>query len=304
MNITRNSATQNRMLEMYLMRLFAVLFMMMFSGTGVKATMTQPSTLTSSESNLILEIIVQPPTGNPTGSRVFNDGRYEFLSDTEIVVGLDGKSTRNPVALEWRSVYTFTKSEILELKEAIKEADFPKLQAVYQPSNQNASGSTMTWRVLIDGKVKQVIVKGYPNNTVPALETLYKRFNQIHKLPKASSIWHVLTSSGVVTRTIDCDVSSVGFLRPVLQALFASDNLNSATTSAKLPAADAVLLEIVWQENGKEIEQTKLFGDGRYVLFKNKTQTLVKTLNPAQVELVIKSLEAISWKDLPEPVCE
>ena len=107
-----------------------------------------------------------------------------------------------------------------------------------------------------------------------------------------------------MTRTIDCDVSSVGFLRPVLQALFASDNLNSATTSAKLPAADAVLLEIVWQENGKEIEQTKLFGDGRYVLFKNKTQTLVKTLNPAQVVLVMQSLEAISWKDLPEPVCE
>lgn len=304
MNITRISATQNRMFEVYLMRLFAVLFMMMFSGTGVKATMTQPSTLTSSDSNLILEIIVQPTTGNPTGSRVFNDGRYEFLSDTEIVVGLDGKSTRNPVALEWRSVYTFTKSELLELKEAIQEADFANLQAEYAPTGQNYSGSTMTWKVFIDGTVKQVIVKGYPNNTVPALETLYKRFNQIHKLPKASSIWRVLTQNGVVERTIDCDVSSVGFLRPVLQALFASDNLNSATTNSKLPAAEAVLLEIVWKENGKEVEQTKLFGDGRYMLFKNTTQTLVKTLNPAQVELVIKNLEAISWKDLPEPVCE
>jgi hypothetical protein len=274
---------------------------------GVEATMTQQGTQTvfSSATDLILEIMLQPTSGSPEGSRVFNDGRYEFLSDYEIIVGYDGKTSRKSVELKWRAVYTFSPSELQELKAAILEADFEHLAAEYNTSNTSLNTSTMTWRVLVGGNsVKQVVVYGYPNTKVPALEKLYLRFNQIHKGPKASSIWRVLTSSGIVERTIDCDVSSVEFLRPVLQALFASDSLDSTGTTASLPAPDAVLLEIFWKENGLDVEATRLYGDGRYELSKNGAQTLVKTLSPAQIVLVEQSLNAIGWKNLPEPVCE
>ncbi len=277
---------------------------------GVQATMTQVSTPQASASNfasspdLILEIMLQPNQGSAEGSRVFNDGRYEFLSDYEIIVGYDGKTSRKTVELKWRAVYTFSASELQELKAAILEADFEHLQAEYKTSNASLNTSTMTWRVLLGNTVKQVVVYGYPNTKVPALEKLYLRFNQIHKGPKASSIWRVLTSSGIVERTIDCDVSGVEFLRPVLQALFASDSLDSSGTSNSLPAPDAVLLEILWKENGVDVEATRLYGDGRYQLSKNGVQSLVKTLSPAQIVLVLQSLQAIDWQHLPEPVCE
>ncbi len=275
------------------------------SRTGVKATMTQPTSQTAfSATDLILEIMLQPNQGSPEGSRVFSDGRYEFLSDFEIIVGYDGKSTRQAVDLKWRAVYTFSKTELQELRAAILEADFEHLQAEYQTSNASINTSTMTWRVLLGNTVKQVVVYGYPNTKVPALEKLYLRFNQIHKGPQTSSVWRVLTKNGIVQRTIDCDVSGVEFLRPVLQALFASDSLDSSGSSSALPAPDAVLLEIFWKQDGKDVEATRLYGDGRYELSKSGVQSLVKTLSPAQIVLVEQSLNAIAWKDLPEPVCE
>jgi hypothetical protein len=277
-----------------------------FSRTGVKATMTQPTSQTafSSTTDLILEIMLQPAQGSPEGSRVFSDGRYEFLSDFEIVVGYDGKTSRKPVDLKWRGVFQFTNNELAELRTAILEADFEHLQAEYKTSQQSLNTSTMTWRVLLGNSVKQVVVYGYPNTKVPALDKLYLRFNQIHKGPQTSSAWQVLTKNGIVKRTINCDVSSVEFLRPVLQALFASDSLDSSGTSSALPAPDAVLLEILWKQDGKDVETTRLYGDGRYELSKNGAQSLVKTLSPAQIVLVEQTLNAIAWKDLPEPVCE
>ncbi len=277
-----------------------------FSRTGVKATMTQATNQTafSSATDLILEIMLQPNQGSPEGSRVFSDGRYEFLSDFEIVVDYDGKTSRKPVELKWRAVFKFSSNELSELKAAILEADFEHLQAEYKTGTASINTSTMTWRVLLGKTVKQVVVYGYPNTKVPALEKLYLRFNQIHKGPQTSSVWHVLTKDGIVKRTIDCDVSSVEFLRPVLQALFASDSLDSSGTGSPLPKPDAVLLEILWKQAGKDVETTRLYGDGRYELSKNGVQSLVKTLSPAQIVLVEQSLNAIAWKDLPEPVCE
>ncbi len=276
------------------------------SRTGVNAIMTQPTSQTafSSATDLILEVMLQPAQGSPEGSRVFDDGRYEFLSDFEIIVGYDGKTSRKSLDLKWRPVFTFTKPELQELKAAILEADFEHLQTEYKTSSASANTSTMTWRVLLGNTVKQVVVYGYPNTKVPALEKLYLRFNQIHKGPQTSSVWHVLTKDGIVRRTIDCDVSSLDFLRPVLQALFASDNLDSSGSDSPLPKPDAVLLEIFWKQAGKDLEATRLYGDGRYELSKNGVQSLVKTLSPAQIVLVEQSLNAIAWKDLPEPVCE
>jgi hypothetical protein len=273
---------------------------------GVSAFMTQVSAQISAVNfdGLLLEVVLQPSTGNPTGSRVFNDGRYEFLSDFQIVVASDGSSTRQTVPLAWREEYVFTPSELSELQDAINAANITDLDAVYPPTGQTFNTSTMTWRVLVNSQVKQIVVQGFPINKVPALEKLYLRFNSIHKEPKASSIWRVLTQNGVVQRTIDCDVSGVDFLRPVLQALFASDQLDSSGTTSALPAADAVLLEIFWKENGLDVETTRLYGDGRYELSKNGVQSLVKTLSPAQIVLVLQSLQAIDWQHLPEPVCE
>jgi hypothetical protein len=272
---------------------------------GVSAFMTQISAQTFSKDfeGLLLEIILQPSTGNPTGSRVFTDGRYEFLSDSEIVVASDGSSTRKALPLAWREEYTFTPSELIELQEAISDADLPSLEAVYPGTGQTFNASTMTWRVLVNDQVRQIVVQGYPINKVPALEHLYLRFNQIHKTPKASSVWNVWTKTGVVERTIEGDVSSFDFLRPVMQALF-TPNPDSSNAGMLTFEPQTMILEIQWLEEGQEIERTRLYADGRYVEVTDGSEKLVTTLSLPQLLDLLDILEAIRWDQLPEPVTE
>lgn len=272
---------------------------------GVSTFMTQvlAQTLPVNFEGLLLEIILQPSTGSPTGSRVFNDGRYEFLSDSQIVVASDGSSTRKAVPLEWREEYVFTPSELIELQQAISDADLPSLNAAYPPSGQTFNTSTMTWRVLVNGQVKQIVVEGYPINKVPALENLYQRFNEIHKAPKASSVWSVWTKTGVIQRTIEGDVSSFDFLRPVIQALF-TPNPNSPNAGMLALEPQTIILEIAWLEEGIEIERTRLYADGRYVEVTGDSEKLVTTLSLPQLLDLLDVLETIRWDQLPEPVSE
>ena len=272
---------------------------------GVSAFMTQVFAQIASKDfeGLLLEIVLQPSSGNPTGSRVFKDGRYEFLSDSEIVVASDGSSTRRQVPLEWREEYVFTPSELSELQATISGANLPNLKAVYPATGQTFDTSTMTWRVLVNGQVKQIVIQGYPINKVSALENLYQRFNQIHKAPKASSIWSVWTEAGVVKRTINADVSSLDFLRPVIQALF-TPNPNSPNAGMLTLEPQTIILEIAWLEEGQEIERTRLYADGRYVEITGDSEKLVTTLSLPQLLDLLNILETIRWDQLPEPVTE
>ncbi len=272
---------------------------------GVSAFMTQvyAQTIPKDFEGLLLEVVLQPSSGNPTGSRVFSDGRYEFLSDSQIVVASDGSSTRKAVPLEWREEYVFTPSELTELKQAISDANLLDLEATYPATGKTFNTSTMTWRVLVNDQVKQIVVEGYPINKVPALENLYQRFNQIHKGPKASSVWQVWTKTGVVKRTINADVSSLDFLRPVMQALFTPNpDSNNAGMLALEPRM--IILEIGWFEEGQEIERTRLYADGRYVEVTGDSEKLVTTLSLPQLLDLLDVLETIRWDQLPEPVTE
>jgi hypothetical protein len=258
----------------------------------------------NSQDSIILETILQPSQGSPTGNRVYASGRYEAMSDQEIIVGDDGKVTYKKVDLKWRPVFTFTPNELAELHVALVEADFARLDQIYSPKGQTFEGSTLIWQVMVDGQLKKVVVKGYPLNKVAPLERLYLRFNQIHKMPKASTVWKVRSGTTVIERSIDGDVSSIDFLRPVTHALFASDNLdNPKADKAKRPSKN-ILLEIDWKEEGRSIEVTRLFEDGRYVLIRKKRTTLVKTLNTAQLALVSKELLAINWSGLAKDSAE
>ena len=282
---------------------FLEIFVLLISGVIALMTQVSAQVIPKDFEHLVLEVILQPAKGNPSGSRVFDDGRYEFLSDSEIIVANDGSSTRKTVELKWREVYVFTPSELSELQKAIQDANFPSLNAVYPPSGNTFNTSTMTWCVLVAGEVKRVVVQGYPINKVAALEILYKRFNQIHKAPRTSSVWRVWTKTGIVKRTFDCDVSSLDLLRPVLQALFTPNQ--NATSGGNLPFdRQTVVLEIRWHDEGKAVEQTRLYGDGRYVEVGKDSESVIKTLSTAQMIDFLKTLQAVSWDQLPEPVCE
>ncbi len=279
------------------------IFLLVITGVSIFMTQVFAQVIPKDFEHLLLEVIVQPATGNPTGSRVFKDGRYEFLSDHEIVVASDGSATRKDVDLLWREVYVFTPDELVELEQAISEANLPNLNDLYPALGQTFNTSTMTWRVLVNGQVKQIVVEGYPLNKVPALEKLYTRFNQIHQGPRASSVWNVWTNTGVVQRTFDCDVSSLDMLRPLLQALFVP-NFNSTTAAFIALEPQTVILEIRWQEAGQDTEKTRLYADGRYVEVSGDTETVVKTLTTPQLMDFLDALQSISWDQLPEPVCE
>jgi hypothetical protein len=257
---------------------------------------------------LLLELITTPPEGNPTGIRVYADGRYDFLSDTQIDVAADGSSTARPVPLEWRTITTFTAEELDELRTAVAAADFPALKPRYTPAGTVFDTGRQTWRAWLDGQVYEVVVEGYPVNRVSALETLYARFSALRKLPPSRSVWQVWIDGRIEQRSVECDVSTVNELRALVQALLAPTEPAPGTPELMLDdlpdlPADTPLVTVLWQEQGRPDEQTILSSDGRLVRLVAGQETLVQRLTSTQIGTVLDAAARIDWAGLPDPIC-
>ncbi|MGE0642599.1 MAG: hypothetical protein AB7P24_02915 [Nitrospira sp.] len=274
-------------------------------GKGDRQTMKAPSI---SEADFLLEMIIDRSQSSSTGIRVYTDGRYDSLSDTQIDVAPDGKNSTRRVPLAWRTVMTYSANELNELSAAIQSADFPSLQQRYAPSGTVHDGGTQTWRVWLKGTRYEVKVEGYPVTTVPALETLFRRLSELRKLAPSSSIWRVWVGGTMQQRNVNCDASAVVELRPLLQAIF--NPQQALAGSSPIPSAvphnltaDMLLVDILWHEQGRPDDRTLVYGDGRVLSQVEGQQSLLRTLNGAQLAQLLEAGANIKWAQLPDPVC-
>ncbi len=85
---------------------------------------------------LLLEVLLHPAMGQPSGSRVYEDGRYRYMQ------GNSG----------WYDVWRFNAEEMHVLRQAIAAANIPGLKTHYNAESHVSDGVTTLWQISIEGK--------------------------------------------------------------------------------------------------------------------------------------------------------
>ncbi len=248
---------------------------------------------------VILEMIVQPARGMATGMRVLGDGRYQSLSDHDLVLDASQSLTVQGRTHGWSPVYSFTASELDEVWQAIEQAGFPSLQASYPYQGDLKGGSTLTWRAWADGQLHQVVVEGHPVNKLPVLEDLFQRFNRIHQWPAQSSTWVLRLEGGALRREVQGSAIGVEALLGVIRNLY-DKRLSSPAEGQVVASGQAeVLLEITWRQDGEFSSCTRLYGDGRLTEEKEGQELLRRILSAQGVEQLWAAMDGAGLQDLP-----
>lgn len=262
------------------------------------------STTTPPDGPLLIEVITTRPQASPVGFRVYADGRYDYLSDTQIVIAPDGGASASPVPLAWRTVTTFSAAQLAQLQQTIRAADVASLPARSAPPGPAYDASTQTWRIWEGGAETTIVVEGYPLHALPALEALAQQINALRPLPASRSEWRVWVGGRVERRSVECDVAEVAELRPLVQALLAPAAL-PPVAPADLPdlPPDEPIVEVRWQQQGSPDETTAAYADGRVVSVVGGRETLVRTLDTAQLAALLAAAAGVDWAALPDPVC-
>jgi hypothetical protein len=286
-------------------RLMTVLFWGILStfafADTLRGTPMNDAALNDAAVPLLVEMVIQPAmkSQGANGFRVRQDGIYESLSDKKTSIKSDGTVKNEAIALAWRPQYTFTPSELTEVRALIRAANVAKLQPRYAPTKGKVfDAGTQTWKFWLDSKSHEIVVEGYPAVTVPALAQFYKGLQTIHKWPH-TSIWRVLVKGKVVERQVNCEAQGVQALRPIVDALFPDGKEPRALTEA-LPTP---LLEVIWKTDGKIVEETRLFQDGRRLGKVPGEANQIVTMNAGAFKRLRGLIEALDWEKLPDPLC-
>lgn len=255
-----------------------------------------------SEQQLLIKIVITPQLGRPSGIKVYEDGRYEYLSDKDFAISESGRVT--PIYQEhaWRYVWQFSPKEMTELRELVRASGFDQLA-----ESQGAAavdGRRYAWEVHIDGQTYTGESKS--GQSLPEIERFFQKFNQIRELPSQSSVWRVWVNDHYEERVVNGIVNGVPSLRPLVQALLtpttnASNGPSVSVEQAKL-ANDQVVAEVVWQVEEQVTEVHRLLADGQYLVQKNDGTQTKRPFSPEQVEAVLGAAASIAWPSLSNPI--
>jgi hypothetical protein len=254
-----------------------------------------------SERQLLLKILIIPKRGNSTGIRIFDNGRYEFLSDKDLAISESGRIIPVHHEHEWRYVWQFSEPEMTHLKTLIRETKFEQFGD--QTGEAIIDGKRYAWEVHLDG---QSVISEQPGSyPLPEMEEFFQKFNQVRDLPEQSSVWQVWFKDHYEERLVVGLVNSVVALRPLVKALLLQyatvEQGDSLSRHAGL-ADDHLVAHVIWQEKEQVIEEHHLWANGRYTVDQNEERHKKPPFSKAQVEYVLASIEAIDWEAVPNPV--
>jgi hypothetical protein len=231
---------------------------------------------------LLLEMLLRPAMAQPSGIRVYEDGLYRYMQ------GSSG----------WYDVWQFTAEEMHVLKQAISTANIPALETHYDPQFPVSDGVTTIWQVSVEGQPYQVSLA--PGARLPALDNLYHTFSTLRKLSPERSHWRVRLSDSTHREfSVLGSVNAVEALRPLISAMFVAQAVSVGEESDFAP--EDLLVKTDWIMEGKT-EQTRLYGDGRYVRDVEGKPQEVKVLGLEQVHGVARSIAAIDWSAIPAQI--
>ncbi len=125
-------------------RFHAALCSLQGDGLGARAAAAQAGRArggTRAHSRAVSEPLVslEIGPGEPAerkGLRVLDDGRLEYRGDVEVDLDAHGQAELRSVLLQWRLQWTYTESELEQVRGAIAAADDPPLRAEYGPDTR------------------------------------------------------------------------------------------------------------------------------------------------------------------------
>ncbi len=231
---------------------------------------------------MLLEILLHPAMSQSSGMRVYEDGRYRYMKGNNA----------------WYDVWRFTAEEMKVLKQAISSADIPTLQTRYEPEFRVSDGVTTIWHVNVEGQQYQINLA--PGAQVPALDKLFHAFSTLRKLSPEQSHWSIWQTDGSYREfSVIGSVNAVDALRPLISAMFVPQ---AASEEGEIDVApDTLLVKTDWI-TAENTEQTRIYGDGRYVRDVDGVKQEEKTLDASQVQGVLRSIAAIDWSAIPAQI--
>lgn len=259
-----------------------------------------PGEAVVTDTAVLLQFDLLPTHGAPSSHRVFPDGRYEERTPLKLTLGADGRVVEQGQPAVWRPVTTLSAEAIVALRAAIDRAANSTPNPRYSVEGVR-DGTTIVWTLQGSAGRREVVVEGYPTNTVPGLEELYRTFNQLRTPPKSSSIWRVELGSAV-ERTVGCDISSVPAFRPVIQAMFDPGALSAAPAGAVVPSGGA-LVDVRYLSAGVESARLRVYSSGLVTRTRDGAEVAHQQLSSAGLTRLQSALAALDLASLKEPIC-
>jgi hypothetical protein len=234
------------------------------------------------------------PGGFDISQRVFADGRYEMRSDLEIETTKDMRFVNKKVPKIYRPSYQLTKLE-MTVFEALVRKTVKNLAPRYDEKSTDRGFYKFVFR--IDGKEVRSELSGHLQEPNPLTE-FTKTFPTIHKeRKKLRETVRAWTKSGAIEeRTIDCGTSGVAALSQLQFTMFPHTNRKPKRPPATMPAADVVLIEVKYFEDGKLTDTYRVMGNGKVNGTDGKGALRTDAqLTPDETQALVETLLEIDW---------
>jgi len=232
----------------------------------------------------ILELAVDPDGGRPSGLRVLPDGRVEsrFGGDS------------------WTEQWRYEAGALAALRRAVADADSPPLDSRYEREGGVSHPTRIVWKLRTPTRSTTVTVEKYAPGLVPPLDRLYQRIYELRPDDGGSSVWRVRVGDRVVERVLNCEPASVPQLTPLVAALF---DPGGGADGRAVEGGGKPLVEIEWRTSGRTTERTVVHSDGRNVSVRDGAEHEERRYSAAEVEAIVRAIDAVGWASLPDPVC-
>lgn len=234
----------------------------------------------------IVELAVDPDGGRPSGIRVLPDGRVESRFG----------------AGSWTEQWRYEAGALTELRRAVADADSPPLDSRYEREGGVSHPTRIVWTLRTPTRSTTVTVEKYAPGLVPPLDRLYRRIFELRPDDGGSSVWRVRVGDRVVERVLNCEPASVPQLTPLVAALFDPGDGEDGR-AAEGDGDGKPLVEIEWRTSGRTTERTVVHSDGRNVSVRDGAEHEDRRYSAAEVEAIVRAIEAVGWASLPDPVC-
>lgn len=250
---------------------------------------------------VLIEWRIHPQRGAGSGTRVLADGQCQHWSATALGVDSSLRASATSQEPAWRTAYRYTAEEMAEVRSAIARAAAAGLHARYPAPQRVHDAGTLVVRFGDEFGSREVIVEGYPVNSVPEIVELQRRLGEIHQWPKETSHWRVKGATGIVERSMSCSVIQSERLQAVTRALYDDHVLSAPGRGAVFTSASAPLLEIEWFEDGRPAGRTRFYSDGNLTEIEDSTELLRRRLTQDGVRGVERALAELDLASLPDP---
>lgn len=245
----------------------------------------------------LVQWVIQPRSGAPTGARVLRDGRYQSRGG-HIEFDPNGTLRVTPASTDWETSFRYTPSELVAVRAALASAPLSTLPRRVAGPERLVGGGRMTWSFGSELGAHDIVLEGYPASRLAALDALWLVIEAARRAPVESSRWRVLVRGALVERTVLGAVVARPELQRIVGALYKAPGFGPTPASEGPPR-----VEVSFFQDGALDGVTRLYENGVLTEGADGGEQPVRTLTRPGMEQVQAALDAAWPPTLTEPPC-